>query len=126
MFINIRLRGGRDADIKNWYIAQEDRSEAVRTAIRAYIQSRSDKDQGAVIKDAVTTAIGSQETVVKDAVTTAMSDGFARLPDLVAGAVRDALAGYQLKLAQEQAAPGDEDPELAARLDAQLDDFSND
>lgn len=43
--------------------------------------------------------------------------------DLVAGAVRDALANYQLRPAQEQSAPGDEDPKLAARLDAQLDDF---
>ena len=126
MFINVRLRDGRDADIETWYIAQDDRSEAVRQAIRAYIQSQSNKSQEVIIKDAVTTAISSQETIVKDAVVMAMSDGFDRLPDLVAGAVRDALAGYQLKLAQEQTTPGEEDPELAARLDAQLDEFFKD
>jgi len=108
MFINVRLRDGRDADIETWYIAQKDRSEAVREAIRAYVRLQNGESQRVVIRDAVITAMGGE---------------LARLPDLVAGAVRDALAGYQLKLAQEQTTPGDEDPELAARLDAQLGDW---
>ena len=108
MFINVRLRDGRDADIEAWYIAQEDRSEEVRKAIRAYMRLQNGE---------------SQEVVIRDAVIAAMGGELARLPDLVAGAVRDALANYQLRPAQEQSAPGDEDPKLAARLDAQLDDF---
>jgi len=110
VIIHVRLRDS-DADIETWYTAQTDKSKAVRDAIRAYVRLQNGASQEAVIKDAVIAAMGGE---------------LARLPNLVAGAVRDALANYQLRPAQEQAAPGDEDPELAARLDAQLDEFFKD
>jgi hypothetical protein len=46
----------------------------------------------------------------------------ARLPDVVAAVVREALAAYRLSPMEERE-PGAEDPELAARLDEQLDDL---
>ena len=101
--IRVRLREGKDDDIVAWYEHQEDRSEAVGRSIRAYMGLHNGDTQEAVVK----------ETVVRE---------LARLPDVVAVAVREALAGYQLAPAQARE-PGAEDPELAARLDAQLDDL---
>jgi hypothetical protein len=103
-FIHVRLREGRDDDVATWYEAQDDRSEAVREAIRVYMRLQSDNTQEAVIKEAVAREL-------------------ARLPDVVACAVREALASYRLAPVELSREPGAEDPELAARLDAQLDDF---
>ena len=102
-FLHIRLREGRDDDIAAWYSAQDDKSEAVRKAIRAYIRSQNGESQEAAVRDAVTMALAS-------------------LPVVVASAVREALANYQLAPTPERE-PGQENPELAARLDAKLDDF---
>lgn len=107
--IRVRLRPGKDDDIAAWYEGQENRSEAVRRAIRAYIQHG-----GGVI---------DQKSPLE-----AISRELARLPDVVADAVRsvlpEALAAYcpSPSLIDEQN-PGAEDPELAARLEAQLDDL---
>ena len=103
MIIHVRLRDGHDDDIMAWYSAQDDKSEAVRTAIRTCIRSQNGESQEAAVRDAVTQALKS-------------------LPNVVASAVREALATYQLAPTPERE-PGQEDPELAARLDAQLDDF---
>jgi len=60
----------------------------------------------------------TQEAIVKAVV----AGELARLPDLVAAAVRDALAGYRLADANTpDVEPGAENPELAGRLDAELD-----
>ncbi len=105
MFIHVKLRQGRDEDIIAWYEAQTDKSEAVRKAIRAYLRLQNGDTQEAVIGKAVSKAL-------------------AGLPDLVAAAVRNALTDYQLAPAPERESElGEEDPELAARLDAQLDEF---
>lgn len=118
MFIHVRLKDDRDSDIEAWYAAQEDKSKAVRAAIRAYIRLQNGESQEAAVREAVTLALESQESVVKDVVTLAL----AGLPEVVAVAVREALANYQLAPAVERE-PGVEDPELAARLDDDLDAF---
>lgn len=96
----------RDADLLTWLAAQANKSAALRGAIRAYMRSQNGESQEAIIRDAVQRAMGG-------------------LPDLVTGAVKDAL-GYQFTRGQMERTPGGEDPELAARLDAQLDDFFGD
>jgi hypothetical protein len=106
LFIHVRLREGADDDLRDWYEDQEDKSGAVREAIRAFIRMQNGE---------------SQETAIREAV----SKATASLPVVVAEAVKEALANYQLSPAQERQAAGDEDPELAARLDAQLDDWSD-
>jgi hypothetical protein len=101
--IHVRLRADKDDDIAAWYEAQDDKSTAVREAIRAAI----DRDNGQ-----------GQEAAVKEAV----GRELARLPQVVTAAVREALEDYQLSPADNKG-PGSEDPELASRLDAQLDEF---
>jgi hypothetical protein len=104
-FLHIRLREGRDDDISAWYDAQEDKSQAVRDAIRATIRQDGGDDQEAVIREAVARELG-------------------RLPNMIAAAVRDALEAYDLTArSREPNTSGDVDAELAARLDGQLDDF---
>lgn len=104
MFIHVRLRDGADDDLKVWYESQGDKSGMVREALRAYIRLQNGKSQAAIIREAVAQATG-------------------QLPTIVAEAVREALAAYQLSPAQEPVVMGEENPELAARLDAQLADF---
>ena len=104
MFIHVKLREGRDDDIATWYEGQGDKSGAVREAIRAFIRMQNGESQRAAIREAVAKAT-------------------AHLPTVVAEAVRDALAAYQLSPAQERLTSNDEDPDLAARLDAQLEDW---
>lgn len=107
MNIHVRLRDGRDDDIAAWYVAQDDKSEAVRAVIRSAIRLENGD---------------AQEKLVREAVARELSC----LPDIVAGAVREALAAHRLVPAASESAPDGEDPELAARLDAQLDDFFED
>lgn len=104
MFIHVRLREGTDDDLRNWYESQGDKSGTVREAIRSYIRMQNGE---------------SQETAIREAVATAT----ANLPFIVAEAVKEALAAYRLSPTQERQAVGDEDPELAARLDGQADDW---
>jgi hypothetical protein len=78
----------------------------VREAIRAFIRMQNGE---------------SQETAIREAVTKVT----ANLPFIVAEAVKEALADYQLSPVREHQAVGDENPELAALLDAQLDDWSD-
>jgi len=105
--IHVRLRPGRDDDLAAWYEAQEDRSQAVRDAIRAVMRLQNGDTQEAIVKEVVAREL-------------------ARLPDVVAATVREALAAYRLAPSEMEHEPGAEDPELAARLDAQLDDFDFD
>ncbi len=86
-----------------WYQAQPDKSESVRAAILAYMRLQNGTTQEAVIKNVV-----ARELV--------------RLPDIVAAAVRDVLEAYSLAPAALDSTDG-ENPELAARLDAGLDNF---
>jgi hypothetical protein len=106
VIIHVRLREGKEDDIAAWYEAQEDKSAAVRKALRTYLGLHNGETQEAVVREAVNREL-------------------ARLPDVVAGAVREALENVArpYEMADEPTAPGAEDPEMAARLDAQLDDF---
>lgn len=117
--IHVRLRAGRDDDIARWYEAQPNKSEAIREAIRAYISVQERNGNGGGLREMV-------ESVVREVV----ADQLRRLPDATASVVRDVLnewgtgeagaceaGGETLRLAQ------DEDAELAARLDEQLDVF---
>jgi hypothetical protein len=103
MTIHVRLRPGQDDDIAAWYEAQNDKSRAIREAIRVYIKAQSG---------------GGLETLVRQVV----AQELARLPALVSAAVCEALESYQFVPAgvgSHHAA--DENPELASRLDEQID-----
>ncbi|RLC85663.1 MAG: hypothetical protein DRI79_11080 [Chloroflexi bacterium] len=94
----------KDADVLEWLATQTNKSAAIRGAIRAYMRLRNGDTQEAVIREAVAREL-------------------ARLPDVVAATVHNALAGYQLAFAPQREGTGEENPELAARLDAQLDEL---
>jgi Arc/MetJ-type ribon-helix-helix transcriptional regulator len=95
VMLQARLRPGKDDDLIAWYLGQEDRSAAVRTALRAYLQSEDSAD-----------------------------DPLRDLPGLVTAAVQAALEGMQLAPATPSPdADSGEDAALAARLDEQLDGF---
>ena len=97
----------KDVDLLDWLARQANKSAALREAIRAAMRLQNGDSQEAVVRAAV-------------------AGELARLPDVVASAVREALAGYRLPSAEVEREPGAEDPELAARLDAQLDEFFGD
>jgi Arc/MetJ-type ribon-helix-helix transcriptional regulator len=103
VYIHVRLRKGKDDDIATWYEGQGDRSEAVREALRAYMRLHNGDTQEAAVRDVMVREL-------------------ARLPEVVGSAVREALTGYQLSPTEEREI-GAENPELAARLDEQLDDL---
>lgn len=92
----------RDADVLAWLDSQPNRSAAIRAAVRAYIRLTNGEGREATVREAV-------EAVLPD------------LRETVAAAVREVLANYRLPIATE--CSGEEDPELAARLDAQLEEF---
>jgi len=93
----------KDRDVLDALGAATNRSAMLRESVRVYMRLQNE-DQEAVIK----------ETVARE---------LARLPDVVACAVREALSSYRFAPAEADREPGAEDPELAARLDAQLEDF---
>lgn len=92
----------RDADLLAWLDGQANQSAAIRAALRAYIRLNNGEGREATVREAV-------EAVLPD------------LRETVAAAVREVLANYRIPVAAEY--NGDEDPELAARLDAQLEEF---
>lgn len=103
MIIHVRLSEGRDDDVITWYEAQVDKSAALRSVIREHVRLHNGDSQEAIVKSVV-------------------AGELARLPDVVAAAVRGALAGYRLADANTpDVEPGAENPELAGRLDAELD-----
>jgi hypothetical protein len=105
IILHVRLRDGIDDDIAAWYEAQADKTQAVKDMLRVAMRLQNGDSQEAVVKSVV-------------------AHELARLPEVVAGAVRDALASYRLAPAVESVpGPGQEDPELAARLNDQLDAF---
>jgi hypothetical protein len=106
-FIHVRLRENLDDDIFAWYESQGDKSGAVREAIRLARRLQNGESQEAIVKEAV-------------------SRELARLPEVIATAVREALASYRLTPFEPVREPGTEDPELAARLNEQLDTFFKD
>ena len=108
MIIHVRLRPGVDDGIAAWYEQQGDKSNCVRKAIRSYIEHGDGNADAVALAD-----------IVGMAVQTALGD----LQAMVKAAVREALSSYQLTLAASQAQGSAEDPELAARLDAGLDEF---
>ena len=107
--LHVRLRPGRDDDIVAWYEAQEDKSEAVRNAIRAAMEAESGDGRMAAITEAVS------ET---------LADELARLPGMVAQTVKDALANYQFA-PRAETSEGDEPATAAANLDGLLERLGN-
>ncbi len=97
----IILDDERDADLLVWLEKQANQSAAVRAAMRAYIRLNNGEGREATVREAV-------EAVLPD------------LRETVAAAVREVLANYRIPAAEYN---GEEDPELAARLDAQLKEF---
>ena len=97
----ITLDEERDADILAWLDNQPNQSAAMRAAVRAYIRLNN--------------GAGREETV-REAVEAVLPD----LRETVMAAVREALANYRIPVAEYA---GEEDPELAAILDAQLGEF---
>ena len=96
VILQVRLRPSKDDDLIEWYLAQPDRSAAVRTALRMHLQSDE----------------------------TSVSNPLRDLPGLVTAAVQAALKGMQISPAGRISnADHHEDPTLAARLDDQLDGF---
>ncbi|MDW8069088.1 MAG: hypothetical protein RML46_09260 [Anaerolineae bacterium] len=92
----------RDADLLAWLDGQANQSAAVRAALRAYIRLNNGEGREATVKEVV-------EAVLLV------------LRETVAAAMMEALANYRIPVAAEY--DGDEDPELAARLDAQLEEW---
>jgi hypothetical protein len=101
----------KDADILEWWHAQTNKSAVLREAARAYMRLQNGGRQQESTNEVTTEVLE------------ALSLELARLPDVVAAAVHNALAGYRLAAARDEGEPGEEDPELAIRLDAQLDEF---
>jgi len=65
----------------------------------------------------------TQAAVIKRVV----AEELAKVPDVLAGVVSDALAAYQFApVEMQERKPGEEDPVLAARLDAQLGEWFDD
>jgi hypothetical protein len=105
MTIHVRLRPGQDDEIATWYDTQQDKSRAVREAIRAYIKAQSGDHL---------------ETIVQHVVAREL----AGLPTLVSAAVREALESYHFaRVGAGHHSASDENPELASRLDEQIDTF---
>ena len=107
MIIHVRLRPEVDGDISAWYEAQTDKSDCVRQVLRSYIEHGN----------------GNENAALSDIVGAAVQRAMGDLQGMVKAAVREALSSYRLTLAASQAQVSAEDPELAARLDAGLDEF---
>jgi hypothetical protein len=109
--LTVVLDDERHADILEWFNSQGNKSAAIRQAVRFYMRLQNGGRQQEATGD------------VTAEVLEALSLELARLPDVVAAAVHNVLAGYRLAAARDEGEPGEEDPELAIRLDAQLDEF---
>ncbi len=127
--IHVRLRPGKDDDLARWYESLEQKSATVREALRRYIQQVEDSSRRAAEsnagreKDVLLAGDGQLlvaiDRVVKEAVVEAVSRELDDLPFRISLMVREVLA-------QDKGAAGvdgSEDPELATRLDEQLDSF---
>jgi hypothetical protein len=110
----------KDADVLDWWNAQTNKSAALREAARFYMHLHAQRGSRQPVPGVrVGEATGEEATGILQALSLELT----RLPDVVAAAVHNALAGYRLAAARDEGEPGEEDPELATRLDAQLDEF---
>lgn len=100
--ITFLLDSERDADILAWLEDQASKSAALRAAARAYIRLSNGEGQEATARSAVETVLPA-------------------LRETVMAAVREVLENYRIPVVAE--CNGEENPELAARLDAQLEEF---
>ena len=127
--IHVRLRLGKDDDIANWYEGLEHKSDTVRQALRGYVGQGEElarrpgetdaRRLRVVVNDDNGELLAAIDQVVKVAVIEAMSRELALLPARINAAVCEALDQAE----GDARRGGREDPELAARLDAQLDSF---
>ncbi len=127
--IHVRLRPGKDDDIARWYEGLERKSAAVREALRRQIRQVEESAWRATGTDAGRVMgvdrgdngelLAAIDRVVKEAVAEAMSRELDELPARINAVACEALTQGE----GEASGGGSEDPELAARLDEQLDSF---
>ena len=122
--IQARLRPRKDDAIAEWLEAQENKSAAIRRALRGHIrrQGGEREETVALIAEAVVgRMVRAMPEALETAVRTAVAAELDNLQEIVDSAVREALDGRELKVGDDQ--PGGEDPELAAQVDRQLSAF---
>lgn len=118
--IQARMRPGQDDDIKAWYEDQANKSDALRAAVREYMRSQKEveddpeRDHGEGLSADVLHAINE---TVELAVRRVMNDVTAELVTVVQEVLND------YRLTPRESTGDQEDPEVAAVIDEQLDDF---
>jgi hypothetical protein len=127
--IHVRLRPGKDDDIARWYKGLEHKSATVREALRGYVAQGEESARRAgeteagrvrrVVNGDKGELLAAIDRVVKEAVVEAISRELDQLTSRITAVVREALGQGE----GEARGRGSEDPELAARLDEQLDSF---
>ena len=122
--IQARLRPGKDDAIAEWLEVQENKSAAIRRALRGHIrrQGGEREETVALIAEAVVgRMVRAMPEALEAAGRVAVAAELDNLQEVVDSAIREALAGRELKVGTDQ--PGGEDPELAAQVDRQLSAF---
>jgi hypothetical protein len=122
--IQARLRPGKDDAIAEWLEAQENKSAAIRRALRSHIRREGGQREEtvALIAEAVVgRMVRAMPEALEAAVRAAVAAELSNLQRVVDSAVREALVGRELKVETDQ--PAGEDPELAAQVDRQLNAF---
>jgi hypothetical protein len=125
--VQARLRPGKDDAIAEWLKAQENKSAAIRRALRGHIrrQSGEQEETVALVAEAVVRRmVRAMPEALEAAVRAAVAAKLDNLQKVVDSAVREALDGRELKVGTDQSSG--EDPELAAQVDRQLSAFFND
>jgi hypothetical protein len=125
--IQARLRRGKDDAIAEWLEAQENKSAAIRRALRGHIRREgSEREETvALIAEAVVgRMVQAMPEALEAAVRAAVAAELDNLQEIVDSAVREALDRRELRVRVDQ--PGGEDPELAAQVDRQLNAFFDD
>ena len=127
--IHVRLRPGKDDDIARWYKGLEHKSATVREALRGYVAQggesarRVGEMEEGRLRDVVNgdngELLAAIDQVVKEAVVETLSRELGQLPARISAVLREVLGRGK----GEAGGRGNEDPELAARLDEQLDSF---
>jgi len=103
--IRVRLRPGKDDDIAAWYNGRENKSRAVREAIRRYIEQEDCQGDGRPVQEMAATILDA-------------------LYDTVSAAVEEALSRYDLSAGADREEEGaGMAAEMAAEIDAQLEGF---
>lgn len=122
--IQARLRPGKDDTIAAWLEAQENKSAAIRRALRGHIRREGGEREetvGLIAEAVVGRMVRAMPEALEAAVRAAVAAELDNLQEIVDSAVREALDGRELRVGADQ--PAGEDPELAAQVDRQLSAF---